>query len=136
MIEATPEQTLIVVAAVVVRDGRVLLTRRNEGTHLAGMWEFPGGKIEPGEEPPAALVREIGEELGVSAAIGAPFAFNYHAYPGKRVLLLTYLVELAGSPQPLGCAEIGWFTSGEIGRLETPAADVPIFGRLRALLRP
>ena len=129
------EPVLIVVAAVVVRDGRVLLTRRNAGSHLEGMWEFPGGKIEPGEEPPQALVREMREELGVEAVAGAPFAFNYHAYPGKRVLLLTYLMEIAGTPRTLGCADLGWFTLREIDRLETPPADVPIFEKLRPLLR-
>ena len=135
MRQTGPEPILIVVAAVVVRDGRVLLTRRAAGSHLEGMWEFPGGKVERGEDLPAALVRELKEELGVEAAPGDPFAFNYHAYPGKRVLLLTYRVELTGIPRPLGCAGLGWFTLGEIERLETPPADVPIFERLRPLLR-
>ena len=133
--EPEPVPILIVVAAVVVRDGRVLLTRRNAGSHLGGLWEFPGGKVEPGEEPASALVREIKEELGVEAVAGAPFAFNYHAYPRKRMLLLTYLVEFSGTPRALGCADLGWFTLREIDRLETPPADVPIFERLGALLR-
>jgi len=130
-----PDPTLIVVAAVVVRDGRVLLTRRAAGSHLEGMWEFPGGKVEPGEEPPAALAREIEEELGVEAVVGAPFAFNYHAYPGKRVLLLTYMAEFTGTPSPLGCSELGWFNLGGITALETPPADMPIFEKLGPLLR-
>lgn len=136
MTESEPEPILLVVAAVVVRDGRVLLTRRSTGSHLGGMWEFPGGKVEPGEEPPQALVRELQEELGIEAvAGGGPFHFNYHAYPGKRVLLLTYLMEFTGTPRTLGCADLGWFTPREIDRLETPPADVPIFEKLRPLLR-
>src|SRR5262245_24364512 len=131
-----PHSILIVVAAVVVRDGRVLLTRRVAGSHLEGMWEFPGGKVERSEEPQTALVREIAEELGVDAAIGGPFAFLYHAYPGKCILLLTYLTDLIGMPRPLGSAELGWFTRREVVRLEIPPADVPIFDRLRPLLRP
>lgn len=135
MANGSPLPTLTVVAAVVVRDGRVLLTRRAAGTHLEGMWEFPGGKVEPGEEPPVALVRELAEELGVEATTSAPFAFNYHAYPGKRVLLLTYMAEFEGTPRPLGCAELGWFRRSEIERLQTPPADVPIFEKLAPLLR-
>ena len=126
---------LIVVAAVVVRDGKVLLSRRGASTHLAGYWEFPGGKIEPGEDPPGALRRELKEELDVAATVGPPFAFNYHEYESRRVLLLTYRAKTEGSPRPLGCAEVGWFSSEEISGLDTPPADVPIFGRLVPLLR-
>ncbi|HZI92776.1 MAG TPA: (deoxy)nucleoside triphosphate pyrophosphohydrolase [Patescibacteria group bacterium] len=121
---------LIVVAAVAVREGRVLLTRRKPGAHLEHHWEFPGGKLEPGEEPAHALIREIEEELGVEATVEAPFAFNYHAYPEKRVLLLTYAVSLAGRPEPLGCAELGWFDAEAVGKLLMPPADGPILERL------
>jgi len=126
----------MVVAAVVVRDGRVLLTRRNEGAHLAGHWELPGGKMEAGESPAEALSRELEEELGARASIGAPFAFNYHEYPDPRVLLLTYLASLHDEPRPIGCAEIGWFDAPGVGTLLTPAADVPIFEKLLPLLKP
>lgn len=136
MKETASEPILIVVAAVVVRDGRVLLTRRGSGTHLEGMWELPGGKVEPGEDLPAALARELAEELGIDASPGEPFAFNYHVYPGKRVLLLTYLTEFTGTPRNLGCADLGWFAWSGLERLETPPADIPIFERLRPLLRP
>ena len=125
---------LIVVAAVVVRDGRVLLTRRKAGAHLEHHWEFPGGKVEPGEEPPRALIREIDEELGVAATVEAPFAFNYHAYPEKRVLLLTYTVSFEGRPEPQGCAELGWFDAEAVGNLLMPPADGPILERLIPLL--
>ncbi len=128
-------EMLIVVAGVIARDGRVLLSRRDRSTHLAGHWELPGGKMEPGESPEGALRRELKEELDVTASIGPPFAFNHHDYGTRRVLLLTYRVEIEGSPRPLGCAELGWFAPDEIGALETPAADAPIFDRLRPLLR-
>jgi 8-oxo-dGTP diphosphatase len=121
---------MMVVAAVVVREGRVLLTRRGAGAHLEHHWEFPGGKVEPGEAPPDALARELSEELGVIAAVGAPFAFNFHEYPGRRVLLLTYLVAIEGEPRPLGCAALGWFNAGEVASLTMPPADGPILERL------
>ncbi|HEY3174701.1 MAG TPA: (deoxy)nucleoside triphosphate pyrophosphohydrolase [Candidatus Polarisedimenticolia bacterium] len=134
MPEAKP--ILMVAAAVVLRGGRVLLTRRSAGSHLAGHWEFPGGKVEPGEDPPGGLAREMREELGVEATVGAPFAFNYHEYADRRVLLLTYLTEISGTPRPLGCSELGWFGAREIPDLATPPADVPIFERLRPMLSP
>lgn len=127
---------LIVVAAVVIRDGRLLLTRRGEGSHLAGFWELPGGKVEPGEDPVSALRRELKEELGIGSEIGAPFAFNYHDYGTRRVLLLTYEARLSGDPGTPGCAELGWFARDEIAALRTPPADVPIFERLNPLLSP
>lgn len=125
---------LIVVAAIVVRDGKLLMTRRTAGSHLGGLWELPGGKVEPGESPPAALARELREELGVSARVGAPFAFNYHEYPDRRVLLLTYGADLDGDPRPLGCTDLGWFGPSQIERLPTPDADGPILGRAATLL--
>jgi 8-oxo-dGTP diphosphatase len=127
---------LMVVAAVVVRDGRVLLTRRNAGSHLADHWEFPGGKVETGEDPPAALARELREELAVEATVGAPFAFNYHEYADRRVLLLAYFTQIDSDPQPLGCSDLGWFHAAQIGSLAMPPADVPIIERLRPILSP
>ena len=121
---------LIVVAAVVLRDRRVLLTRRRPGAHLGGSWEFPGGKVEPGEVPRAALEREIREELGIAATVGEPFAFNDHAYPDRHVLLLTYVTEVIGTPRPLGCDDIGWFTASDVGGLIMPPADTPVIEKL------
>jgi 8-oxo-dGTP diphosphatase len=125
---------LLVVAAVVVKERRVLLALRPEGKHLAGHWEFPGGKVEPGETPAEALVREIAEELGVPAVVGEPFAFSHHVYPDRQVLLLTYRTTLQGEPRAIGCAALGWFTAGELARLPTPPADVPIFRALIPVL--
>jgi 8-oxo-dGTP diphosphatase len=127
---------LLVVAAVVIRDGRVLLARRPGGVHLEGHWELPGGKMEPGEPPAQALRREILEELGVEADVEGPFAFNDHPYPGRHVLLLAYRVRLHGEPRPLGCVDLGWFTAGDLATLLTPPADVPIFETLRPHLEP
>lgn len=129
-----PDRPLLVVAAVILRDGLVLLARRAPGSHLAGCWEFPGGKVEPGEEPPRALEREIAEELGVEGRAGPPFTFNYHVYPDRRVLLLAYRVEILGEPRPPGVQEIGWFAADQIAALATPPADGPIFDRLLPLL--
>ncbi len=115
---------ILVVAAVVVEDGRLLLARRREGDHLAGHWEFPGGKVDPGETPPAALVRELAEELGVRAETGAPFLFSWWEYPEKRVLILFYRCRIAeGVPEPVECAEVGWFGRPDLPGLLVPDAD-------------
>jgi len=130
------QPVLIVVAAVILRDGRVLLGRREAGSHLEHHWEFPGGKVEPGEDPPTALARELAEELGVSAHIGSPFAFNYHEYPTRRILLLTYLATIETEPRPLACAALGWFDRAEVAALPMPPADGPILAVLLPLLAP
>ena len=134
MTNASPHQRLLVVAAVAVRNGRVLLTKRLPDTHLGGSWEFPGGKVEPGEQPRAALARELQEELGVKSRPGEPFAFNDHAYPDRHVLLLTYLTEITGTPRPIGCDDLRWYTADEIAVLEMPPADKPIIDKLLSLL--
>jgi mutator protein MutT len=102
-LKITGPPTILVVAAVIIRDGRVLMTQRLEEAHLPLHWEFPGGKVEEGESPPAALERELMEELGIQTEIEEPFAFNWHDYGEKRILLLTYLARiLQGDPKPLG----------------------------------
>ncbi len=123
----------MVVAAAVVRDHRLLLSRRPAGSHLEGHWELPGGKIEPGESPAAALQRELREELGVTAEIGRPLCFNWHDYRDRQVLLLVYEATFAGAPEALECSAVGWFTPEQIESLTTPAADEPIFRQLRLL---
>ena len=128
--------TLLVVAAAVVRDGRLLLALRPDGSHLAGHWELPGGKIESGEQPAEALRRELREELGVDSHVGEPLCFNWHAYPDRQVLLLVYAATLDGGPQALGCAALRWCSWSELAALPTPPADEPIFRRLRSMLTP
>ena len=129
----------VVVAAGLIRgrvDGpradRYLVSKRPGGTHLAHSWEFPGGKIEPGESPPTALAREITEELGVEVAVGDIFAVGHHVYAEKEVILLVYDARLiAGRPQCLGVADFAWLTAGEIVDLPLPPADVPVVERLK-----
>lgn len=120
--------TTIVVAAV-IRDaaGRILLTRRPEGAHMGGLWEFPGGKVEDGESPAAGLERELSEELGLSARVGAPVTFAVHEEPGLRVLLLFYDVAAGDSPpRPLEGQEIAWVAPGELRSYPTPPADAEL----------
>jgi len=125
-----PSPLVLVVAAVVVRGGRVLLSRRPPGKHLAGLWEFPGGKVEDGETPEAALVREVREELGIEIDALRPYAFVHHAYPEKRILMLAYRCEARGEPSR---AELEWRWEPLAGLdAETmPPADVPIVRALR-----
>ncbi|MEZ4472126.1 MAG: 8-oxo-dGTP diphosphatase MutT [bacterium] len=129
----------IVVAAGLIRgrDGSpeaslFLVSRRPAGTHLAHAWEFPGGKVEPGEAPDVALAREIEEELGVRVAVGDVFAVGHHVYPEKEVILLVYEARLVeGEPRCLEVAEIRWLTAAELVELPLPPADRPVVERLR-----
>lgn len=128
----------VVVAAGLIRgpkDGpraeRYLVSKRLGDTHLAHSWEFPGGKIEPGESPSAALAREIAEELGVEVTVGDIFAVGHHVYPEKEVILLVYDARVVGGrPQCLGVAEFAWLTAAELVALPLPPADVPVVERL------
>jgi mutator protein MutT len=119
-------------AALIFRDGKLLITQRRAGSHLGGLWEFPGGKREPGETFEACLIREIREELGVDISVGALFEDVSHAYPEKSVRLKFFLCRLlAGEPQPLDCAAIRWVTPLELSDYEFPAADARLVGKLR-----
>jgi mutator protein MutT len=119
-----------VVAAVVERDGRYLITRRLEGTHLAGFWEFPGGKILPGEKPEDALRRELQEELGVEAEVWELIETVDWAYPEKSVRLLFFRCALRGEPRPQERQEMLWVESGELSKYQFPAADLRLIERL------
>jgi 8-oxo-dGTP diphosphatase len=125
---------VVVVAAFAVRGERILLTRRPEGKHLAGTWEFPGGKLEAGETPEDALVRELKEELAVASTAGPILDAVTFAYPHFDLLMLLYGAELHGVPQPVQVAEIGWFSAAEARRLSVPPADLPILDRLEIYL--
>lgn len=123
-----PRDPRLVVAAV-VRDasGRLLVQRRRQGTHLEGLWEFPGGAVEPGEEPAAALERELEEELGVAASAGDPITFAWHRDDHRDVLLLFFQARIeSGAPHGREGQEIRWVTSGELGDLPTPPADAEL----------
>jgi 8-oxo-dGTP diphosphatase len=133
-------KTVVVVAAVMIERGRVLLTQRKAGTHLAGAWEFPGGKVEAGEDPREALRRELREEIGVSAVAGeiVDVAFHRYADAEKAVLLLFFEAQLeAGSPSPtaIDVAAVRWAGPGELDDRDFPPADVAVLRKVRALLR-
>lgn len=122
---------IVVAAAVIEREGKILLTRRMKGAHLAGMWEFPGGKLEPGEGPEEALVRECQEECGIEVAVQSILEVTFHRYPEKDVLLLFYRCQLiAGEVQHIGVADHAWCSPGELARYELPPADVEVVRRL------
>ena len=113
-----------VAAAVIRRDGRVLVTRRPPGSHLGGLWEFPGGKIEGGESPADALVREIQEELGVTVRAGSLVFEHRHVYAERAVHLRFFdCAIIHGEPRALGVAEWRWVRPSELEGLEFPAAN-------------
>jgi mutator protein MutT len=119
-----------VVAAVIERGGKILITRRRAGTHLAGFWEFPGGKPESGESLEDALRREIGEELEATPTVGEKIETVDWAYPDKRVRLHFFRCRLAGEPRPLEGQEMAWVTPGELSAYEFPDADAALIERL------
>jgi 8-oxo-dGTP diphosphatase len=127
---------VLVGAAVVVHRGRVLLTRRLEGTHLGGYWEFPGGKLEPGESPEACVVRECREECGIEVRVGDILEVTHHRYPDKAVLLLFYACTLeAGEVQHVGVADHVWASAEDLDRYALPPADARIVHKVRRLLQ-
>jgi len=131
--------TVVVAAAVLIEDDRVLLTQRKAGAHLAGAWEFPGGKAEAGEDPREALRRELREEIGVDARVGEIIDVTFHRYEdaGKAVLLLFFEAErLAGSPEPraLDVAGLRWAGPAELDEKDFPPADVAVLRKVRARL--
>jgi mutator protein MutT len=117
--------------AVIERDGEILLSLRPEGKHLAGYWEFPGGRIEPGESPEACVVRELREELGVSIRVLETFGTIEHAYPEKRVRLHGFRCEIvSGDPRPLQCDAVEWVPRASLPGRKLPPADQAVLGWL------
>jgi mutator protein MutT len=114
---------IVVIAAVIERDGRFLVARRLKGTHLAGVWEFPGGKCEPGETHADCLARELREELGVRATIGDEIASVQHDYPDRTVRLFFRRCTIEGDPCPMLGQQLRWASRDELKRLEFPEAD-------------
>jgi mutator protein MutT len=121
-----------VTAAVIERDGVLLLTRRLEGTHLAGAWEFPGGKCEPGETLEESLRRELLEELGVNVDIGEEIFTATHAYPTRTVELHFFACRLRGEPHPRLGQEMRWVAPAELPGLAFPEADAELVAALAA----
>jgi len=123
----------ITVVAAVIRDagGRVLLTPRPKDRHMGGLWEFPGGKIDDGEGPVEALVRELEEELCLTAVIDQPLTFAVHEEPGLRILLLFFSARiLSGAPRPREGQAVKWVPVSELPSYPTPPADADIVQRL------
>ena len=115
-----------------VRDGRVLVARRAEDAHQGGTWEFPGGKVEPGEEPLAAARRELHEECGLTADGLEPLAVFFHEYPDRALRFHVFIArDPAGDVSIDGGRESSWCTFAELQRLEMPEANASILGALR-----
>jgi 8-oxo-dGTP diphosphatase len=132
---------LVAAVALIDPDGRVLIARRPEGKTMAGLWEFPGGKLEAGESPEAALIRELQEELGITVQEPclAPFSFASHAYADFHLLMPLYLCRRwEGIAVPKEHAAIKWIRPRELmadpARYPMPAADLPLLPMLRDLL--
>ncbi len=128
---------LVAAVALVDPDGRVLLARRPEGKAMAGLWEFPGGKIHEGETPEAALTRELHEELGVDTRTSclAPIAFASHAYADFHLLMPLYVCRVwQGNPQPREGQTLAWVRVNRLREYPMPAADEPLVAMLRDLL--
>jgi len=124
-------QAIPVVAGVCVQGDRFLLSERRAGTHLAGCWEFAGGKINPGESPEAALKREWLEELGVEISKADPWTFIYREYSEKNILLLFFYVEVVGDPTPQEGQRLRWVTAEEAHSMKLAPADAQAVGLLQ-----
>ncbi len=134
-----PQVTLVLVAAcaLIDTDGRVLVAQRPLDRSMAGLWEFPGGKVETGERPEAALIRELREELAieVNEACLAPFTFASHAYPDFHLLMPLYVCRRwEGTPRAVEAPVIKWVHPRELGTYPMPPADGPLVPMLRDLL--
>lgn len=130
---------LVIVAAcaLVDRDGRVLIARRPAGRSMAGLWEFPGGKVECGEGPEAALIRELHEELAIDVTESclAPLTFASHLYEAFHLLMPLYVCRRwSGTAKPMEGQEIAWVRPVRLGDYEMPPADKPLVAMLRDLL--
>jgi 8-oxo-dGTP diphosphatase len=124
---------LVAAAALIDADGRVLICRRPEGKTMSGLWEFPGGKVEDGETPEAALIRELDEELGieVGARCLAPLSFVSHDYGDFHLLMPLFVTrKWDGIPRPLEGQELKWVLPQELGSYPMPPADMPLIAAL------
>ena len=122
-----------VVAAIVERDGKYLIARRAPGKHLAGYWEFPGGKIEEGEKPEDSLQREMWEEFGVHADVGDYLGDNVHDYGSKTIRLLAYEVAVSGEIlQSTDHDCIEWVALEDMGNYQLAEADIPLLEQIAA----
>ncbi|HEY1433184.1 MAG TPA: 8-oxo-dGTP diphosphatase MutT [Stellaceae bacterium] len=135
--EGPPRVVLVSAVALVDADGRVLLAQRPAGKVMAGLWEFPGGKVNPGETPEAALIRELAEELGIDVAASclAPFTFASHTYPDFHLLMPLYVCrKWSGIPTAREGQHLTWVRPARLGDYPMPPADAPLVAMLRDLL--
>ncbi|HEY0989214.1 MAG TPA: 8-oxo-dGTP diphosphatase MutT [Kofleriaceae bacterium] len=130
MTDARPRK--LVVAGLVIGEGdRVLITQRRADQALPLQWEFPGGKVEPGEAPVDALVRELREELGVMVAVGRIWDVLFHAYPAFDLVMLVYVCRIVdGSPRAVEVADLAWVAARDLARWDILPADRPLVERL------
>ncbi len=130
-------KTVIVTAALIVEQGRILVTQRRKDSSHGLLWEFPGGKVEEGEDPRRALRRELKEELDVEVEVGMIFDAVFHFYPESPILLLVYHCQIGrGSLKPVGCHDLRWVNLKELGELPMPPADDPIRKHLGIFEKP
>lgn len=126
-----PRRRTLVVAGLVVRDGRVLITQRTAAQAMPHKWEFPGGKVEPGEAPVDALGRELREELAIEVAVGRVWEVLFHAYPNFDLVMLVYVCQVtAGEPIPAQVADLAWAEPAQLRDWDFLAADRPLVERL------
>ena len=127
-----PRARKLVVAGLIIGDDeRVLITQRRADQALPLQWEFPGGKVEPGEAPVAALVRELREELGVTVAVGRIWDVLFHAYPAFDLVMLVYRCRIVdGVPRPVEVADLAWVAAHDLARWDILPADRPLVERL------
>ena len=126
------QQNIVVVAAVIEHAGRFLVTRRQDGVHLAGHWEFPGGKVGPNETHAAALRREILEELDTDVSVCDLVLETTHTYPERTVTLFFYRCDLLGTPKPMLGQEMEWIPRSRLSSLPFPPADDELIRMLTA----
>jgi 8-oxo-dGTP diphosphatase len=127
-----PRARKLVVAGLIIGDDeRVLITQRRADQALPLQWEFPGGKVEPGEAPVAALVRELREELGVTVAVGRIWDVLFHSYPAFDLVMLVYRCRIVdGTPRPVEVADLAWVAAHDLARWDILPADRPLVDRL------
>jgi len=125
-------KTIVVTAAIIQREGGYLVTRRQPGAHLAGVWEFPGGKCDDGEPLTSCMARELEEELGITSTVGLEIFTITHDYPDRRVELHFFECQSSDDPSPLLGQEMRWVAREELEDLDFPPADaelIQILGR-------